>query len=457
MLHRPALLFRKERDSMHTSRFQKRIGLSFGVFFALLGAGVSQAAMPPYDSVTQKVIDGIIDDGLILVKPGTRDVEPLIRKQLKYTLGQLNWEDAAPKLSWFKIDVEEIGSEDEDTGLVPVHYRARGHIAWSRKQEMPSDMELILPARGDSSGLKAFVDRYFHQCTNDPKAERRGYFFFFYPSLKTCPMSHPSEHELEREKGMVVRFPMRLEENDSNTSGKSPEYGKLWEDGKLTVTAIFGKYVANGPDSTDIGVQAYQRFYALLIRKYGQPRRIESTEAPSARGPLYSGIRLSWRLGERTLVVNLRLVPLVSRAGNSFLDWYAERTQDSDVLMYSGHAGLGDNIEALIKHAVFRPKKYQIFFVNGCDTFTYVDEDLFAAHQAATPGAPVTKYLDIITNVVSVEFARMADGSFTLLHELVKQKKNYHEILRKIDPEQRAIVDGEEDNTWPEPFRDWEN
>jgi hypothetical protein len=403
------------------------------------------AAVPPYDSVTQKVIDGIIDDGVILVKPGTTDYEPLIREQLKYTLGQLNWNDAAPKLSWFKIEVGKADEVDEDTNLVPVHYKAQGHVAWSRKEDIPSEQEMILPARGDESGLKSFVNRYFHACTNDPEAERRGYFFFFYPSLKSCPMSHASDHELEREKGWVVRFPMHFEENGTNTHDKYPEYDKLWEDHMLTVTAIFGK-VKPGAGAEDEGYQAFNTFYAMLVNRYGQPRVVQEG------GP--QSLKLSWRSGDGVIEVHLRLVNALATVGQSFISWYQKRTQDSDVIIYSGHAGLGDNIDVLIKNAVFKPKKYQIFFVNGCDTFTYVNEDLFSAHAEATPQAPVSKYLDIITNSVSVYFSRMGHGAFVLVDELVKRKNTYHEILRRIDPRQRAIVDGEEDNTWPAPFRD---
>jgi hypothetical protein len=432
---------------MKRSNFVFSCVSAFALVCAAVCARPAQAVIPPYDSVTQKVIDGIIDDGLILVKPDVSDYEPLIRQQLMYTLGQLNWNDAAPKLSWFKVEVGELESVDEETGLVPVHYKAQGHIAWSRKEEMPSEQEMILPARGDESGLKAFVKRYFHACTNDPEAERRGYFYFFYPSLKSCPMSHASDHELEREKGWVVRFPMHFEENHTNTRDKYPEYDKLWEDHKLSVTAIFGKVKPEG-GAEDEGVRAYNTFYAMLVNRFGQPRVAEEGDRRA--------LRLTWRFGNDALEVHLRLVKVLANVGQSFINWYQQRTQDSDVIIYSGHAGLGDNIDVLIKNAVFKPRKYQIFFVNGCDTFTYVNEELFSAHGAATPHAPVSKYLDIITNSVSVYFARMGDGAFSLVDELVKKKNTYHEILRRMDSRQRAIVDGEEDNTWPESFRDWQ-
>lgn len=415
------------------------------LFIAFMPSKNANAQVPPYDSVTQKVIDGDIDDGVIFVKPGVSDVEPLIREQLKYTLGQLNWNDAAPKLYWFDVEVGEKDSLDDGTGLVPVHYKAHGHISWSKKEDMPSEMELILPARGDKSGLNSFVNRFFHACTNDPEAKREGYFFFFYPSLKTCPMHNASEHELDREKGWVVRFPMHFSENDRNTHDKYPEYGKLWEDHRLTVTAIFGKFAPNG-GSSDEGVMAYNQFYSMLIQHYGQPRSTQWTDSRTTK--------LVWHFGENTLEVHLRLVNTLTDAGESFKAWYQKRTEDSDVVIYSGHAGLGDNVDVLVDNASFKPKKYQIFFMNGCDTFSYMRDELYRAHGDATPGAPVSKYLDVITNTVSVYFNKMGSESFILVEELVKQKKTYYEILRRMDPEQRAVVDGEQDNTWPDSFRD---
>jgi hypothetical protein len=414
----------------------------------------AQAPQPPYDSVQQEIIDGNIDDGVILVKPGTEDPLPLIRAQLKYTLGQLNWWDAAPKLSWFKIEVGKADPMDDDTGLIPVHYKAQGHISWSKDQESLSKLPLVLPARGDKEGIHSFVKRYFKRCTNDPHADEKGYFFFFYPRLKTCPMSHSDDDELESEKGMVVRFPMHFEKNDSNTEGKYPEYGKLWEDHKLTVTAIFGKVEPEATTDADEGIRGYNKFYSMMINRYGRPSSMNDSFS-GGPGNAHRRLKMVWKNGNSKIELHLALVSALSRVGQSFLDWYRDRTQDSDVIVYSGHAGLGDNVEVLVKNAVFQPKKYQIFFVNGCDTFTYVNEELFAAHAAATPGAPVSKYLDIITNSVSNYFASMPNATFTLVKELVRKKKTYHEILDEIDPRQRAIVDGEEDNTWPESFEDW--
>jgi hypothetical protein len=411
--------------------------LSLAGLWASSFAFDAHAALPPYDSATQKVVGGVIDDGEILVKSDTSDPEPLIREQLKYMLGQINWEDAAPKLFWFDVEVGERSQVDPASDLVTVHYKAHGHVAWSRDQELPSEMELILPARGDQSGLESFVNRYFNACTNDPLAERDGYFFFFYPKLKTCPMSHPSDHELEREKGMVVRFPMHFEENDTNTHDKSPEYERLWKDHKLTVTAIFSKFKPDGVDNSDEGVRAYHQFYSTLLSHYGQPRYQERDRGAT---------RLSWNMGDKKLEVHLRLVSKLAQLRDSFHSWYRERTKTSDVVMYSGHAGLGDNIDVLVQDAEFEPNRYQIFFLNGCDTFSYFGNELFKAHGEVNPGSAPSKYLDVVTNSTSVYFNQMARESFIMMDELVRGNKTYREILRRMDPKQRAIVDGEEDN-----------
>ena len=121
-------------------------------------------------------------------------------------------------------------------------------------------------------------------------------------------------------------------------------------------------------------------------------------------------------------------------------------------MIYNGHAGMGDNVEALARLAEFTRGHYQIFFVNGCDTFTYANESLFEAHSRANPGSEPSKYMDILSNSMSNYFGWMANESFILIDALTERKNTYREILERFDPRQRPISDGEEDNAWPGPF-----
>lgn len=411
----------------------------------LLLAGFSAYGARPYDSAEQVILDGSIEKGSILVKDSTEDPEPQIREQLRYTLGQFNWEDAAPKVSWFKIHVEDREDLDDDSGLVRVHYRALGHIAWSREKDIPKRMELVLPARADKEGLESFADHYFKPCNNDSEATREGFFYYFFPKLDSCPLHDPDDDELDRERGHVVRFKIGLKTSDTNTKGKAPEYNRLWAGGKLSVTLIFGKYHPDARSDGDAGINAYNRFYDLLIGYYGAPA-LSNHWFQGEPGTQYPLLKLHYQRPAGELEIQMRLVDAMTKPDDEFTDWYKSRTADSDVLIYNGHAGLGDNVQALADLATFTQGRYQVFFVNGCDTFTYLNERLFNAHAAANPGYEPSKFLDIITNSMSNYFSKMAEESFILIDELQNQNKTYREIFEKFDPRQRTIVDGEQDN-----------
>ena len=96
--------------------------------------------------------------------------------------------------------------------------------------------------------------------------------------------------------------------------------------------------------------------------------------------------------------------------------------------------------------------QYQLFLVNGCDTFAYVDDALFDAHQAVNPDNEKTKYLDIITNAMPSYFHENAGANMAIINALVSKDKTYRAILEDFDIDQRAVVTGEEDNAWPENF-----
>ena len=138
--------------------------------------------------------------------------------------------------------------------------------------------------------------------------------------------------------------------------------------------------------------------------------------------------------------------------GSEIETLYNERTTYSDFVSYSGHSGLGANIRQLAQMGRFVPGQYQIFLINGCDTFAYVDEALARAHERVNPGKGRYKFFDILTNAMPSFFHMNARSNMTVIKALVEKDKTYQEILAGFDQNQRAVVTGEEDNTWPAPF-----
>jgi hypothetical protein len=148
----------------------------------------------------------------------------------------------------------------------------------------------------------------------------------------------------------------------------------------------------------------------------------------------------------------------VRTAGAAFNSRYAELTPDADLIIYNGHAGLGVNIRALASKGQWRTGQYSMVFMNGCDTYAYVDRALADAHIAVNPDDPNgTKYLDIITNAMPSFFREMSNASMALVRGLLsyEEPQTYEQMFLNIDSDEVVLVSGEQDNEFvPGDVRD---
>jgi hypothetical protein len=123
----------------------------------------------------------------------------------------------------------------------------------------------------------------------------------------------------------------------------------------------------------------------------------------------------------------------------------------ADLVMYNGHAGLGANVRYLSSLGHWFPGKYQIIFMDGCDTFAYIDDSIVKARALLNPDDPTgSKYLDMVANAMPAYFMSLSDSTMALIRALAQptQPKSWGTIFRNIDPAQVAVVTGEEDNTF---------
>src|SRR5262249_29026161 len=104
---------------------------------------------------------------------------------------------------------------------------------------------------------------------------------------------------------------------------------------------------------------------------------------------------------------------------STFRARYESLSTRADFIVYNGHAGLGSNIRALASAGQWVAGQYVIVFMNGCDTFAYIDGSLFAAHQSLNPDDTTGyKYIDIVNNGEPAFFASMAGASMAMFRGL---------------------------------------
>jgi hypothetical protein len=376
-----------------------------------------------------------------LVTTETFDLEQTIQDQLLYTIGHLNGNNSVGRLDTVKIS--NIETERLDDGTTHVRYHAVLPVGWGSKTNLPTSYELTLPKRIDFQGLEEFSTSYKSTCVDFSAHDvSTGNLWYYYrPKRSGCKLA--DEH--------VVKLTASVEKSAENTEGKLPEYHKVWDDSELRVTAIFGKFEDGATTSSDAGISAYGRFVSTVRSKWANAT-VTPADAPKSPGVAHPDVEIVATLsGGKKIVINALLVDNVSSAPQSFYTRYEGLSTESDIIFYNGHAGLGQNVRALARKGKFRAGKYQIFFMNGCDTFAYVDGHLAKTRSTINPDDPTgTKYMDMVTNVMPSFFSSMPSASMALIEGLLQSDDpmTYQDMFADIDRAQVVVVTGEEDNVF---------
>lgn len=377
-----------------------------------------------------------------LVASSVWNAERMIEDQMLYTIGQLNGDRSVgrlDKLVLTNVQTERVGE------LTRVTYHATMPVAWGKRNDVPASYTFKLPRDNSYAGLDAFTAKYNHDCVDWGAHDvTSGSMWYYYrPNRSGCNLA--AEDVVEVEAAVSV--------SAINTTGKFPEYDKVWEDGELRIVAVFGKYEDGATTASDAGIAAYNEFVGAMQREL---RDFNPTTAPATVPPAPGigtpDITFEAELapGRRVVVVAL-LVDNVRTAGATFDARYEALSTRADMIAYNGHAGLGANIRALAQKGRWVAGQYVVVFMNGCDTYAYVDNAIGNAHAAINADDPAgTKYVDIATNAMPSYFSSMPNATMALVRGLMAYDapKTYEQIFRDIDRSQVVLVSGEQDNTY---------
>ena len=369
-------------------------------------------------------------------------VESVIEDQLLYTIGQLNGSRGVSRLD--RVQLSDVTSTPEGSGY-RVTYTAQLIVAWGRRTAVPTEYTLKLPRDMTHAALTRFAETYGHTCVDwgAHDVDSGSMWYYYRPERSGCSLAD----------GDIVAPVADVQLSDINTSGRFPEYDRVWEDDTLRVVAVFGKYEDGATTSADAGIAAYNRFVEEIARDLGA-HELTTVPATLPSSPGIATPEVSFRAiladGRRVEVVAI-LVDNVRTAGPTFDARYGELSTRADLIVYNGHAGLGANIRALAQKGEWVEGQYAIVFLNGCDTYAYVDGALFDAHAAVNPDDELgTKYVDVVTNALPSYFSSMPRATLALLRGLMSydEPRTYEQIFADVDSAQVIIVSGEQDNTF---------
>ena len=376
-----------------------------------------------------------------LVTTETWDLEQTIQDQLLYTIGQLNGNRSVGRLD--TVQITNIQTERLEDGTTKVTYDAVLPVGWGSKTNLPTTYDFRLPKKVDGASLSVFTDKYKNDCVDwgAHDVDAGSMWYYYRPAASRCRLDAND----------VVKLTASVEKSAENTDGKFPEYHEVWKDDRLDVIAIFGKYEDGATTSSDACISAYGRFVST-VRSTFRDATVTPANAPTTPGDSVKEVAVEATIaGGRTVKITAMLVDNIASAPRSFFDRYDDLSGSADLIFYNGHAGLGQNVRALAQKGKFEPGKYQIFFMNGCDTFAYVDGSLAKTRSVLNPDDPTgTRYMDMVTNVMPSFFSSMPSASMALVDGLmsVDEPRTYQEIFAKIDRSEVVVVTGEEDNVF---------
>lgn len=379
--------------------------------------------------------------------------EELVNGQLLFTAGQLAGEVASPQMGQLELSNIEVKPKPNGQGSV-VTYQAKLPVAWGRITPV-TDYEFILPRNMSrtvttpSGETSYFTRTYADNCALGHDITDETMWYFYRPTI--CS-------DLKTED--VVRLPAKVTEHPSNTTGKYPEYDRIWKDDAFNAVVIYGKDKAFEP--TDSGISDHNDFINRLRAKLAAwPTTAEpvdelkpGAERVSAEITMkHRRIAFASTLPDgRKVNVTVLLVGTLRLEGDEFDQVYEPLTRKADLIIYDGHSGLGQNIRYLASRGDFTAGQYRIMFYNGCNTFSYVDNDLRTriARKNGEDAAKGTAFLDIVSNSLPAWWGRGPAAEATLIDALLDRDhpQTYEQILGKFDESQFATVTGEEDNTF---------
>jgi hypothetical protein len=343
-----------------------------------------------YTSASAKLLDFEFD-GEALTAGG--DSQQTIKDQMLFTIGQLNGKTGVGRLD--KLELSNIRTSRVGS-LTKITYHAKLPVSMAKNTRFGRSYTLQLPKRADWAGQEAFYAKYNNGghgggCVDWSAHDlETGIFWYYYrPEQQGCTIAAED----------VVKARATVRVSPENQTNKYPEYDKIWSDDTLDVVAIYGKVADGTTTDSDRGVWSHSHFVNTMKRELPNARTTPA-DLPPRLQTQFNDVTIESTLanGKKVRVTSF-LVDNVREGGPEFERRYNELSGDADVIVYNGHAGLGQNVRALARMGTFKPAKYQIVYMNGCDTFAYVDGHLAESRAQLNPDDPKgTKYMEIITN-----------------------------------------------------------
>lgn len=338
-------------------------------------------------------------------------------------------------------------SRSKTPGKGILHYRYQDLVVFKNKiieAGGERDVTFILPKQ-PSAIFAAGIPKNgnINRCTDPHYNTEDDNWYFWNPYQDKCPYK-----DNLREYTVGVTAHLKALPSKERTY---PEYDMLYQDKKIYMTYIFG--INEDFAKRDIGRKSYEDAIKLLVKELNFKVTDNSHQYQKTLVRNQDGM---------TTTIDLHLL---SQQTQEFMDVAANGMRKSDIFIYTGHSGLGGYLsldrfrEAVSKRFTLPKNKYQVYFFNGCSTYSYYNYDFMEMKRTPEERASDpenikdrSKYLDVITNGIAMYLDGSPSHDFAIIKGLIGGKRpSWQEMLQEMydsDPEYSALtmVNGDGDN-----------
>ena len=383
------------------------------------------------------------------------DLRPYMHKQLQYLVGNLHGFEGGVELHNFEIitlqkqDLSSLALDSLEEGLASYQYSVAvdALILSSLAPEAGQSkiFPVFLPQKVDEVSLKALFDTYGPDCNPNPHKSYKAqtYWYDFRPQAYYCVLNQSTDLNPP----YLIQTDMHFTAFTSQKQEISPDYQAIWSDGKLVVTAV---YALVGGLLGEQGQEGYQQVFKDLVRTYGKPSYINHDFLVDARRididtPVIDAL---FDTPRGPLEVHLFLINSLENPSHvdgdeleTFVEDYNVWTQQSDLVIYNGHAHHGRDNANLDALGVFSPNHYQIFYVNTCASYTYglprIQEQYRLLNQETVHPRG---FLDLVVNGMPAMGHEIASMNGRYIHALVEAQESYPRLLEGMYSKQQMLV-----------------
>ncbi|HVH44866.1 MAG TPA: hypothetical protein VM925_21080 [Labilithrix sp.] len=318
-----------------------------------------------------------------------------------------------------------------------IAYKASLPVAWPKDVTAPTTYSLTLPL--DVGARAAFNTKYDGRCGKSEGAQD-DFWHVFNPSAQGCAL----------EDADVFRATATIAARAAPAPAKYPEYGRIWEDDRLDVVALFGIIEENR--STDWGFREEQRFIDDAQQRLEGASVVKNGTSASVHDDTTLTGKITFDGRARDVKVDTLVVDDFASMGADFDTRYDALTEKADLVLYNGHARHGRNLNALVRKGKVVAGKYQLVLLNGCESFALVDTTLTDRRREVNGASDPegTKFLDIVSNAQPGKANHLATVSEVVYGAILTRDAplTYDALVRKMPESHVVVVFGEEDNAF---------